>query len=72
MLIAAFVLAAAVSLAASVFLVSHLERVGERLGLSEALLGLLAARVLRAACRIRPCAGQSSGCVGGCVTNAGL
>jgi cation:H+ antiporter len=38
-----FALSALVSLAASVFLVSHLERVGERLGLSEALLGLLAA-----------------------------
>ena len=38
-----FALSAAVSLAASVLLVSRLERVGERLGLSEALLGLLAA-----------------------------
>jgi len=38
-----FALSAAVSLVASVLLVSRLERVGERLGLSEALLGLLAA-----------------------------
>jgi cation:H+ antiporter len=38
-----FTLSAAVSLAASVLLVSRLERVGERLGLSEAVLGLLAA-----------------------------
>jgi cation:H+ antiporter len=38
-----FVLSAAVSLAASVLLVSRLERVGERLGMSEALLGLIAA-----------------------------
>jgi cation:H+ antiporter len=38
-----FALGAALSLAASVLLVSRLERVGERLGLSEALLGLLAA-----------------------------
>jgi cation:H+ antiporter len=41
--IAIFALSAAVSLATSVILVSRLERVGERLGLSEALLGLLAA-----------------------------
>jgi cation:H+ antiporter len=39
----AFVFAAAVSLAASWVLVSRLERVGARLGLSEALLGVLAA-----------------------------
>jgi len=38
-----FVVSAAVSLAASVLLVSRLERVGERLGMSEALLGLMAA-----------------------------
>ena len=38
-----FVLAACVSLATSWLLVSRLERVGERLGLSEALLGMLAA-----------------------------
>ena len=38
-----FVLAAAVSLAASWLLVTSLERVGARLGLTEALLGLLAA-----------------------------
>ena len=38
-----FALSAALSLASSVLLVSRLERVGERLGLSEALLGLLAA-----------------------------
>src|SRR5664280_771442 len=38
-----FALSAAVSLAASVLLVSRLERVGERLGMSEALLGLVAA-----------------------------
>jgi cation:H+ antiporter len=38
-----FVLSAAVSLGASVLLVSRLERVGERLGLSEAALGLVAA-----------------------------
>ena len=41
--IAAFVLGAAVSLATSWVLVSRLERVGERLGLSEALLGMVAA-----------------------------
>jgi cation:H+ antiporter len=40
---AIFALSAALSLAASVLLVSRLERVGERIGLSEALLGLLAA-----------------------------
>jgi cation:H+ antiporter len=40
---AAFVLAAAVSVASSWVLVARLERVGARLGLSEALLGLLAA-----------------------------
>lgn len=38
-----FALSAVVSLAASALLVVRLERVGERLGLSEALLGLLAA-----------------------------
>jgi cation:H+ antiporter len=41
--IAAFVVGAAVSLLTSWVLVSRLERVGERLGLSEALLGLVAA-----------------------------
>jgi cation:H+ antiporter len=41
--IAIFVLSAVVSLTASLLLVSRLERVGERLGVSEALLGLLAA-----------------------------
>ncbi len=41
--LATFVLGAAVSLATSWVLVSRLERVGERLGLSEALLGLVAA-----------------------------
>jgi cation:H+ antiporter len=40
---AAFALAAAVSIASSWLLVARLERVGARLGLSEALLGLLAA-----------------------------
>ena len=40
---AVFVAAAALSLSASVLLVVRLERVGARLGLSEALLGLLAA-----------------------------
>jgi cation:H+ antiporter len=40
---AAFVLAAAVSIGASWMLVARLERVGARLGLSEALLGMLAA-----------------------------
>ncbi len=39
----AFVLAAAISLATSWVLVARLERVGARLGLSEALLGMLAA-----------------------------
>jgi cation:H+ antiporter len=39
----AFCLGAAVSLATSYLLVTRLERIGERLGLSEALLGLLAA-----------------------------
>lgn len=43
LLAAVFVLAAAISLAASWLLVVSLERVGARLGLSEALLGLLAA-----------------------------
>jgi cation:H+ antiporter len=38
-----FALSAFVSLVASVLLVSRLERVGERLGVSEALLGLIAA-----------------------------
>jgi cation:H+ antiporter len=41
--IAAFVAGAAVSLATSWLLVSRLERIGERLGLSEALLGIVAA-----------------------------
>jgi len=41
--LAVFGLSAALSLGASVLLVSRLERVGERLGLSEALLGLIAA-----------------------------
>jgi cation:H+ antiporter len=40
---AAFVIGAAVSLATSWLLVSRLERVGERFGLTEALLGLVAA-----------------------------
>ena len=39
----AFIAAAAVSLATSFLLVARLERVGERLGLSEALLGMVAA-----------------------------
>ena len=43
LLAVSFVLAAAISLAASWLLVTSLERVGARLGLSEALLGLLAA-----------------------------
>ncbi len=43
LLLAAFVLAAAISLGTSWLLVSRLERVGARLGLSEALLGMLAA-----------------------------
>ena len=43
MLITVFVLGAAVSLAASWLLVSRLERVGARLGLSEAMLGMVAA-----------------------------
>ena len=38
-----FCLAAAVSLATSYLLVTRLERIGERLGLSEALLGMVAA-----------------------------
>jgi len=38
-----FALSAAISLIASVLLVSRLERVGERFGVSEALLGLMAA-----------------------------
>ena len=41
--IAAFLVGAVVSLATSWVLVSRLERVGERLGLSEALLGMVAA-----------------------------
>jgi cation:H+ antiporter len=41
--VAAFAAGAAVSLATSWLLVSRLERVGERLGLSEALLGIVAA-----------------------------
>ncbi len=40
---AAFLAGAMISLATSWLLVSRLERVGERLGLSEALLGLVAA-----------------------------
>jgi cation:H+ antiporter len=40
---AAFLIATAVSLATSYLLVTRLERIGERLGLSEALLGVLAA-----------------------------
>jgi cation:H+ antiporter len=40
---AAFLAGAVISLATSWLLVSRLERVGERLGLSEALLGLVAA-----------------------------
>jgi cation:H+ antiporter len=43
LLAAVFVLAAAVSLATSWLLVSRLERIGARVGLSEALLGMLAA-----------------------------
>src|ERR1700754_1137746 len=43
MLIAVFILGAAVSLTASWLLVVRLERVGARLGLSEALLGMVAA-----------------------------
>lgn len=43
LLAAAFVLAAAVSIGSSWVLVARLERVGARLGLSEALLGMLAA-----------------------------
>ncbi|HWE10963.1 MAG TPA: hypothetical protein VG325_16565 [Solirubrobacteraceae bacterium] len=45
LLIVFFAVAAAVSLATSWLLVSRLERVGARLGLSEALLGMLAALV---------------------------
>ena len=41
--VAAFPAGAAVSLATSWLLVSRLERIGERLGLSEALLGMVAA-----------------------------
>src|SRR5215470_11409490 len=41
--VALFVAGAAVSLATSYVLVTRLERIGERLGLSEALLGVLAA-----------------------------
>jgi cation:H+ antiporter len=41
--VAAFLAGAAVSLATSWLLVSRLERIGERLGLSEALLGIVAA-----------------------------
>ena len=40
---AVFALSATVSLTASVLLVARLERVGERIGVSEALLGLMAA-----------------------------
>jgi cation:H+ antiporter len=41
--VAAFVVGAAVSLATSWLLVTRLERIGERLGMSEALLGMVAA-----------------------------
>jgi Ca2+/Na+ antiporter len=41
----AFLLGALVSLGTSWLLVSRLERIGDRLGLSEALLGLVAAPV---------------------------
>ena len=41
--VVAFCLGAAVSLATSYLLVTRLERIGERLGLSEALLGMVAA-----------------------------
>ena len=41
--LAAFLIGAIVSLCTSWVLVSRLERVGERLGLSEALLGMVAA-----------------------------
>src|ERR1700678_2104065 len=41
--VVAFVIGAIVSLATSWVLVSRLERIGERLGLSEALLGMVAA-----------------------------
>ncbi|TMC01852.1 MAG: hypothetical protein E6J41_31855 [Chloroflexi bacterium] len=40
---AAFILGALVSLASSWLLVSRPERIGDRLGISEALLGLVAA-----------------------------
>jgi hypothetical protein len=43
MLIAVFAVAAVVSLLSSAVLVSRLEKVGERLGATEALLGLIAA-----------------------------
>jgi cation:H+ antiporter len=43
LLVAVFVLAVAVSLSTSWILVSRLERIGARIGLSEALLGMLAA-----------------------------
>ena len=43
MQIAVFALSAVISLTASVLLVSRLERVGERFGVSEAILGLMAA-----------------------------
>jgi Ca2+/Na+ antiporter len=43
LLIVVFVVGAVLSLASSWVLVSRLERVGARLGLSEALLGMLAA-----------------------------
>ena len=43
LLVVVFVLAAAISLTTSWLLVSRLERIGARLGLSEALLGMLAA-----------------------------
>src|SRR5205085_2980343 len=42
-LVVVFALAATLSLGASALLVTRLERIGERLGLTEAMLGLLAA-----------------------------
>ena len=41
--VAVFFLGAAISLATSYLLVTRLERIGDRLGLSEALLGMVAA-----------------------------
>jgi Ca2+/Na+ antiporter len=50
----AFLAGALVSLATSWVLVSRLERVGERLGLSEALLGIVAAFAAAASgCTVR-------------------